>query len=132
MNRGAIGQNYLLTGPAHSVANVLEQVHKITGIPLPKRRLAPIVLKAEAQIMRMVGALVSVPENYTYEALMSIAGTTSLGSSEKAKTDLGFHPRSLHEGIRHTLYYEMTQLGMIAHDQTEDDVKVLDLEPELF
>ncbi len=131
MNRGRTGQNYLLTGPAHSVAHVLEQVHNITRIPLPKRSLSPGLLKAEAMFMRIVGAMVPVAENYSYEALMSIAGTTSLGSCEKAKAELGFHPRSLHEGIRHTLYYEMTQLGMIEHDHADDDVKVLELEPEL-
>lgn len=131
MNRGATGQNYLLTGPAHSVANVLEQLQKITRIPLPKRRLAPVVLKIEAQLMRILGALIPVSENYSYEALKSIAGTTSLGSSEKAAMDLGFHPRSLHDGIRHTLYYEMSQLGMISHEHTDEEVKVMDLEPEM-
>lgn len=128
MNRGATGENYLLTGPAHSVAHMLEQVNTITGIPLPKYRIAPIVLKVEAQIMRVIGALIAVSENYSYEALKSIAGTTSLGSNEKAKADLGFQPRSLHDGLRHTLYYEMSQLGLILHDHTEDEVKVLELE----
>jgi nucleoside-diphosphate-sugar epimerase len=131
MQRGAIGENYLLTGPAHSIAHVLEQVQKITGIPLPKRQLSPFTLKMEAGFMRILGAMYAVPENYSYEALISIAGTTSLGSNEKAKAELGFRPRSLLDGLRHTLYYEMTQLGMIARDKSDDEVKILDLEPEL-
>jgi nucleoside-diphosphate-sugar epimerase len=132
MKKGSIGENYLLCGPAHSVAHVMEQLHKITGIKLPRYRMAPGVLKAEAAVMRAVGAIVPVSENYSYEALKSIAGTTSLGSSEKARIELGFEPRSLHEGLRQTLYYELTQLGLIEYEHTEDEVTVLEMEPEFY
>ena len=129
MNKGAVGQNYLLCGPAHSVANMLEMVHKITGLPAPKRGIAPGILKLEAAIMKAVGSVIPVSENYSFEALRSIAGTTSLGSSDKAQAELGYTPRSLYDGLRHTLYYELNELGLIEHDRSEDDITVLELEP---
>jgi nucleoside-diphosphate-sugar epimerase len=43
-----------------------------------------------------------------------LAGVTYLGSSDKARRELGFAPRSLEEGLRHLIEYEMRQLGLVA------------------
>jgi nucleoside-diphosphate-sugar epimerase len=47
----------------------------------------------------------------TPEALRTIAGTTYLGSNEKAVRELGFSARSLREGIEQTLEYELRELA---------------------
>jgi dihydroflavonol-4-reductase len=66
--------------------------------------------------MRPIEALIALPESYTAEGLRTIAGVTYLGSNAKAKRALGFTVRSLEEGLRETLAYEMRQLGMRTRD----------------
>jgi nucleoside-diphosphate-sugar epimerase len=45
------------------------------------------------------------------EGLRVIAGTTYLGSHEKARRELGFEPRALEIGLRETFEHEMRELG---------------------
>jgi dihydroflavonol-4-reductase len=126
MKRGSIGENYFLTGPVSTVEGVLKMINNITGLALPKYSLPPGLLRFESAVMKILGGLVSVEECYSDEALRSIAGTTSLGKYDKAEAILSYKPRTLYEGLRTTLYYEMNQLGLIARDATEDDIKVLE------
>ena len=46
------------------------------------------------------------------ESLRITAGTSDIGDSRKARRELGFAPRSLENGLRETLDYEMGQLGL--------------------
>jgi dihydroflavonol-4-reductase len=51
-----------------------------------------------------------VPENFSSEYLRVNAGVTYIGSSAKARRELGFEPSPLEEGLRETLAWEMAQL----------------------
>jgi nucleoside-diphosphate-sugar epimerase len=85
---------------------------KITGIKAPRIHLSPTPLKAMAGFMKLVEAVLSIPEIYSAESLRGIAGVTSLASNEKAKRELGYRVRPLEEGLRETLLHEMQLLGM--------------------
>ena len=61
---------------------------------------------------RLIGAIVPLPNSYHYERLRAAAGVTYLGDSSKAKHELGYLPRPLHEGFCETLSYEMDELGI--------------------
>ncbi|HLK60221.1 MAG TPA: NAD-dependent epimerase/dehydratase family protein [Chthonomonadaceae bacterium] len=130
MKKGKIGENYFLTGPAHTITYLVDQASKMTGIPAPKRQLSPGLLRFVSLLLTPVGAMMALPEDYSPEALRTMAGTTYLGANEKAKRDLDFSPRSLEEGLRETLAYEMKLLGMGPKIEYADDITVLELEPE--
>jgi hypothetical protein len=69
-------------------------------------------------MMRAAATLVSLLEGWNMrvpvaaETLRLLAGTTWIGSSEKATRELGFAVRPLEEGLRHTIEHELRQLGM--------------------
>jgi nucleoside-diphosphate-sugar epimerase len=69
-------------------------------------------MKSLATLMRIAGAVVSLPAAYTSEGLRVSAGSTYLGDSSKARRELGFRARPLEEGLRQTLLHEMALLGM--------------------
>ncbi len=112
MQKGIPGQSYIIGGPVHTFVQAMEMAQQITGIPAPRLRLKPSVLRGMAVVMKLVERLVSVPEAYTAETLRVTAGVTYTGSDAKARRELGFVARPLEEGLRETLHYEMRSLGM--------------------
>ena len=109
---GETGQSYNLAGPPATIIEALALAQRITGVPAPKRRLAPGLLRAMARTMGVVGAVVPLPQEYSAEYLRVSAGVTYLGDSTKAREHLGFSPRRLEEGLPETLQYELKQPGM--------------------
>jgi nucleoside-diphosphate-sugar epimerase len=112
MERGQPGQNYFLCGPVHTLEEALAIAEEITGIPAPRLRASPGLLRAMAAATAVVEKVVPVPAAYTAESLRVVAGVTYLGSNERAKRELGWTPRPLREGLAETLRYEMARLGM--------------------
>jgi nucleoside-diphosphate-sugar epimerase len=103
MERGKSGESYIIAGPARSFEDVFALAERITGIPAPRLRLTPGVMKALAALMGVVGAVVPLPAAYSAEGLRVTAGVTYLGSNEKAQRELGYTVRPLEEGLRETL-----------------------------
>jgi nucleoside-diphosphate-sugar epimerase len=62
--------------------------------------------------MALVEKFVKVPPTFTAEYLRVSAGVTYMGDHSKARTELGFAPRSLEEGMQETIAWEMKELGM--------------------
>ena len=112
MERGQPGRNYFLAGPAHTFEHAIAIAREITGIPGPRRRVSPGVLRGAAKISGMLERVLRMPPEYTEEGLRVLAGTTYLGSPARAQTELGWTVRPLREGVRETLRHEMTELGM--------------------
>lgn len=112
MESGRIGETYIVAGPAHSMIEALQIAERITGVKPPSLHPPPALMKTASALMGAVGALVSLPPEYTAEGLRILAGVTYLGSNAKARRELGYAPRSLEEGLRTTLVEEMQQLGM--------------------
>lgn len=112
MQRGAVGQSYIIAGPPHTLIEAMELAAKISGVPAPRLRAPASLLKLMSHLMRPVDALVALPESYTPEFLRIVAGATYIGSNAKAKRELGIEMRSLEAGLPETLEHEMRQLGM--------------------
>jgi nucleoside-diphosphate-sugar epimerase len=112
MERGRTGESYNLAGPRHTLIEALHIAERITGVPAPRLRAAPGALRALARVMRLVGAVVPLPERYTSEGLAVIAGVTYLGDASKARRELDWSPRPLEQGLREVLAGEMRALGM--------------------
>ena len=79
----------------------MEMAERITGIPAPRLRLSPALLRFLAAIGRS-------------ETLRVGAGVTYLGSNAKAKRELGLRHRPLEEGLGETLRQEMMALGITS------------------
>jgi nucleoside-diphosphate-sugar epimerase len=102
LERGRIGESYHLAGPAHTVAEALALRERVTGIPAPRTAPSGRTIRALLPIVRAVARVVSLPATYSPETLRSMAGTTYLGSNEKARRELGWEPRPLEQWLRET------------------------------
>ncbi|MBL8136157.1 MAG: NAD-dependent epimerase/dehydratase family protein [Acidobacteria bacterium] len=112
MERGRVGESYIIAGPAHSLRAAVESAARASGRPAPIAGIPPRVLRGLARVMDGVGALAPLPEALRGETLRVVAGVTYLGSSAKAARELGFAPRPLDEGMRHLVEHEMRGLGL--------------------
>jgi nucleoside-diphosphate-sugar epimerase len=110
MDKGAVGEAYIIAGQVATLVDVLQLAQEITGIPTPRLRFAPGMMKAAAQVMSLIGGVVPLPLTFKPEVLRTAAGVTYLGSSDKAREALGFTTRPLIEGLRETLLYDMQRL----------------------
>jgi nucleoside-diphosphate-sugar epimerase len=112
MEKGRTGRNYFLAGPAHTIVEALEIAESFTGIPVPKIRLPPAILKGAAALMRVPAMVLPLPPAMAPESLRLLAGVTYLGDATRAREELGWHARPLREGLMDTLRHEMRLLGM--------------------
>jgi nucleoside-diphosphate-sugar epimerase len=113
MERGKPGETYIIAGAPHTLEEAFELAERITGIPAPRFRVSPALMKTLAALMTVVGTFISLPTTYTGEALRVSAGSTYLGDNSKARRELGFEARPLEEGLRQTLRHEMDLLGSV-------------------
>ncbi len=111
MERGKVGESYIIAGSAHSFENGLKVAEQITGITPPRLKLPTGVVKTMAGAMNFIEKIVPGTESAA-ERLRSVAGVTYLGSNAKARLDLGYNPRPLEEGLTETLLHELKLISM--------------------
>lgn len=109
MEKGVIGERYIIAGEAQTYQDVLVLANHITGKPVP-RFVSHRVFKAMASLVKPFDAF--LPETYTSETMRVLSGVTYWGDNSKAKRFLGYNPRPLTEGLESTLKHEMSLLGM--------------------
>ncbi len=112
MEKGRVGQSYIIAGPCHTLEETLTMASKISGKKVPRIRVGPPVLRGMAALMSVVEKIIPLPPSYTSESLRVSAGSTYLGDNSKARTELGYAPRALEQGLRETLLPMMHELGM--------------------
>jgi nucleoside-diphosphate-sugar epimerase len=111
MEKGAVGESYIVAGPSATLIQAMEIAEKYTGIPMPRLKASKGMLNAMSATMGAVGSLVKLSPMYSREYLR-VASASYLGSNAKAKRELGYAPRSLEEGLPPMLDWEMARLGM--------------------
>jgi nucleoside-diphosphate-sugar epimerase len=112
MEKGKPGESYIIAGPVCTLREALEIAERITGIKAPRLHPTPAMIRGMAAMTRLIEPIVPLPALYRSESLRISAGVTYLGSSKKAKKELGFTVRPLEEGLLETLEHEMALLGM--------------------
>lgn len=112
MEKGRVGESYIIAGDACTLQGAFELAEGITGIRAPRLHPRPALLKAASALMGIVERVVPVPSGFTAEGLRVLAGVTYMGSNAKARRELGYAPRPFSEGWRQTLAHEMRGLGM--------------------
>ncbi|MGD2135582.1 MAG: NAD-dependent epimerase/dehydratase family protein [Gemmatimonadales bacterium] len=108
MERGRPGETYIIGGEVHTLVEAIDVAARITGVPAPKLRLPPWILRVGSILVRPLAPV--LPPTYSPETLRVSAGTTYLGDDTKARRQLGFDPRPLEVGLRGTLEAEMRAL----------------------
>ena len=107
MEKGRPGESYILAGPCHRSTEFFDLAAEITGVPAPRMRMQPAMMKFMAALMGVVEKVAPVPESYTSEFLRVNAGTTYMGDNAKARRELGYNPRPLREGAEEMLREEI-------------------------
>ena len=99
MEKGQVGQSYILACPAHTIAESLSMHSRITGKKHFSLQTPTWLFRLCIPFLRFVSVFISLPEIYSVEAVRLIAGITYLGNNAKAKKELGYSPRGLEEGF---------------------------------
>jgi dihydroflavonol-4-reductase len=106
LDRGRVGESYVLGGPTYRLAEVIEMAAALGGRRLPRLRVPTVVLRVLAPIVaRLPRRWVEsqgLPPNLG-EAIRAAAGVTYWASAGKAERELGFTVRDLETGLRETL-----------------------------
>jgi dihydroflavonol-4-reductase len=105
LDKGVIGEAYILSGPVTTVREAIGVVAAETGKKAPKHALPTGVMKALTPVGPLVGKLMGQPPNLR-ELISSADGVTFWASHEKATRELGYQPRGLEEGLRALLEAE--------------------------
>jgi nucleoside-diphosphate-sugar epimerase len=101
MERGHVGDSYILAGPAQTYADVLGLVARLSGGKAPVL-LPPRLVHLAARLTAPVERVLPIPQFLTAEAALSGTGTY-YGDSTKAGRELGWSPRPLDEGMAETV-----------------------------
>lgn len=102
LDKGRLGETYVLSGPVSTMREAIETVAAATGRKAPKRAMPVPLLKALTPIGPLVGKMMGQPPNLR-ELISSADNVTFWASHEKASRELGYAPRGLDEGLRQTL-----------------------------
>jgi nucleoside-diphosphate-sugar epimerase len=98
LDKGRIGQSYILSGDPHRIGESLQIAARVAG-RRPPRFNAPVgLLKLIAPLNDRIGGLPGLPSNLS-EAISAGDGVTYWAKHDKATAELGFKPRSLEQGI---------------------------------
>lgn len=96
LDRGVVGQSYVLSGPVTTMRDATEIAARIGGHTLPRLKISSGLLRAMAPLGRFMG------QPNLREVVAASAGVTYWASADKAKRELGFVPREIEQGLRDT------------------------------
>ncbi len=105
LDKGEIGECYILTASNVTMREIIETTGKITGRKAPSRAMPTGLLKMLKPIGPLVGKLMNQPPNLG-ELISSADGVTFWADATKAKETFGWRPRDLETGLRDTLHAE--------------------------
>ena len=105
LDKGKVGEAYVLSGPATTVREAIDVVAAQTGKKAPKHALPTGLMKALTPVGPLVGKMMGQPPNLR-ELISSADGVTFWARHEKATRELGYAPRDLEQGLHDLLEAE--------------------------
>jgi len=105
LDNGRVGESYVIGGQIETMRGLIATEAKILGRRVPRIAIPAGLIKALHPLGRLVGPALGTGPNLR-ELVASGDGVTFWATSEKAKSELGYHPRDLEEGLRETLAAE--------------------------
>lgn len=101
-DRGQVGESYNLAGERATMRDLVQSTARLTGRREPRREMPTAIMRASAPLGPLIGPLLGFPPNF--RELISVSdGVSYWMTDEKARTQLGFSPRGLEQGLRDTL-----------------------------
>ena len=100
--KGRIGESYLLTGPGVNFREMAEMWAQTSRKPSPIAYVPARFLRPLAPLAREAQKILPLPPMLSQDGA-NFMGVAYLGSSEKARRELGWQTRPLEEGFRETL-----------------------------
>jgi dihydroflavonol-4-reductase len=94
LDRGQIGQAYVLSGPETALGEAIEIAARLGGHRAPRLRIPTALLRAMSPLGRLVG------QPNLAEIVSASAGVTYLATSAKAESELHFTVRDVESGLR--------------------------------
>lgn len=104
MERGAVGDGYLLAGEVVTLRGLFERVHALGGARPPKLALPIGLARTLLPLLSAAAKSRGRRAPFTAEQLRSLSRHWAFGD-EKAQRELGWKPRGLDAGLASTLEY---------------------------
>ena len=108
MEKAPVGRDYLLTGDVATVRELADAVCAVAGIAPPRRELSPgfarAALTVAAPLLRLVGRRPPIPPRQ----IASLARHWAFDDA-RARSELGWEPRTLAEGLPPTVEFLLAQ-----------------------
>ena len=101
IDRGRIGESYILGGENTRLRDAMLVAARIGGKGMPRLELPTAVLRVGSKAPAFLARAAGLPDDLG-EVLRSSLGVTFWASSAKAATELGYRPRDLASGLRAT------------------------------
>jgi dihydroflavonol-4-reductase len=100
-DRGRIGESYNLSGDRGTLGDLIDKTAELAGRKPPRAVLPTAMMKLAIPVGPVVGKLMGFPPNLR-ELIRTSDGVTVWMSAGKARSELGFVPRTLDAGLRET------------------------------
>jgi nucleoside-diphosphate-sugar epimerase len=114
MQKGRSGQKYIFSTAYSSVDDFLDIFREVTGQPLPRLRLPPVIMAAIAEVSDKTWFRLfpNAPRRFTPAAvrLLSMHRRVTL---DKARQELGYEPTALADAV-HDAYEDFVRRGVIT------------------
>ena len=113
MQKGRSGQNYIISTAYASVDELMGMFHDVTGMPLPKYRLPPLLMAGLAEIADKTWYRLfpNLPRRFT-PAAVRLLRMQRRADHGKAKRELGYQPTELKQAVQDA-YSHFVQRGII-------------------
>lgn len=127
MEKGKIGESYILAGPAVPFGEMVDFWSHLTAKPAPLLRIPARLVKQFAPLMGALDNMLPLPPTFSREAI-NILGATYIARSDKARAQLGWQTRPLHTGMLETFaWIAGTETARPALPKREKQVATLAL-----
>ncbi len=100
MEKGVVGERYILGGDNMTLAGILEQLAEITGRPAPRMRLPHGIVMPLAHVAEAWARLTKAQNPMLTKDGVRMAKKYMFFSSARAKAKLGYSPRPAAEALR--------------------------------
>ncbi len=100
--KGKIGEKYILVGDNIKLGEVFKLINKITGVPLPQKRISPSLIKLIAYISELKSIFTGKPPRLASDAIRAME-IGAIGENRKAREELGLNFTPLEDALRKTI-----------------------------
>jgi dihydroflavonol-4-reductase len=101
---GKLGESYVLAGPAIPLGEMVDFWAQITGRPTPVIRIPARFLQPLAPLVGSLSSVLPLEGLYSEEVLRTLS-YSYIARADKARLELGWRTRSLHEGMTETFHW---------------------------